>query len=138
MNTQTKVRATAGFTLLEILVATTIMGIAVVSLMSSLSTSMRNATHITQADRVSQIARNKMEELVADPGLPFQGTLQGQIDESTGWTAQMSPFEMPPRVQPGTVILQRIALVVWWKNGSNDRQYPLEAYRIVSVPRPAQ
>ena len=32
-----------GFTLLEILVATTIMGVAVVGLLSSLSTSMRNA-----------------------------------------------------------------------------------------------
>ena len=58
-----------GFTLLEILVATTIMGIAVVGLMSSLSTSMRNATHITDADRAAQIARNKMSELVVESEL---------------------------------------------------------------------
>ena len=37
-----------GFTLLEILVATTILGFAVVGLLSSLSdSSMRNATHVT-------------------------------------------------------------------------------------------
>lgn len=127
-----------GFTLLEILVATTLMGIAVVGLLSSLSTSMRNATHITDADRASQIARNKMEELLADPGLPFQGNLQGSFDNASGWTAQIGPFEQPPRVQPGVAILQRVFLTVWWTSGSNRREFPLEAFRIVDVPRVAQ
>lgn len=133
-----KKSAQSGFTLLEILVATVIMGIAVLGLLTSLSTSMRNATHVTQADRASQIARNKMEELITDPGLPFQGTLEGQFDESSGWTAQIGPFEAPPQVHPGVAILQRVALVIWWKDGSNNREYPLEAYRIVDVPRVAQ
>jgi len=125
-----------GFTLLEILVATTIMGIAVVGLLSSLSTSMRNATHVSEADRVAQIARNKMEELLVDARLPFQGTMEGAFDNTSGWTAQIGPFEAPPQLQPGVPVLQRIALVVWWKNGENLRRYPLEAYRIAEVPRP--
>jgi general secretion pathway protein I len=131
-------RSQRGFTLLEILVATTLMGIAVVGLLSSLSTSMRNATHITDADKASQIARNKMEELVADPTLPFQGNFDGTFDNASGWSVQVAPFEAPPRVAPGAMILQRIALVVWWTSGSNHREYPLEAYRIVPVPRPTQ
>ena len=65
-----------GFTLLEILVATTIMGIAVVGLLSSLSTSMRSAARVTDADRAAQMARNKMEELMVDGNLPFQGNLE--------------------------------------------------------------
>jgi general secretion pathway protein I len=131
-------RSQRGFTLLEILVATTLMGIAVVGLLSSLSTSMRNATHVTGADKASQIARNKMEELIANPVLPFQASLQGTFDDSSGWTAEIAPFEAPPRVQPGTMVLQRIALSIWWTSGSNRREYPLESYRIVQVPRPAQ
>lgn len=127
-----------GFTLLEIMVATTLMGIAVVGLLSSLSTSMRNAGHITDADRASQLARNQMEELLTDPGLPFQGSLSGNFDNSSGWTADISQFEAPLRVAPGTPILQRISLVVWWHSGSNLRHYPLEAYRITEVPRPQQ
>ena len=127
-----------GFTLLEILVATTLMGIAVVGLLSSLSTSMRNAGHITDADRAAQIARNKMEELLTDPGLPFQGSLSGSFDNASGWTAAIGQFEAPPRIAPGTPILQRISLVVWWHSGANQRQYPLESYRIAIVPRPQQ
>src|ERR1700730_17035731 len=91
-----------GFPLLEILVATTLMGIAVVGLLSSLSTSMRNATHVTDADRASQIARNKMQELLVDPGLPYQGTIQGTFDNASGWAAQVGPFESPPKLLPGT------------------------------------
>jgi len=127
-----------GFTLLEILVATTILGIAVVGLLSSLSTSMRNATHVTDADRAAQLARNKMEELVSDQNLPYQAVLQGTIDDHTGWTAQIAPFEAPPRVGPGAAILQRVSLVIWWTTGGNRREYPLESYRIAEVPRPAQ
>ena len=127
-----------GFTLLEILVATTIMGVAVVGLLSSLSTSMRNATHISDADRAAQLARNKMEELVSDENLPYQAALQGTFDSNTGWKAQIGPFETPPKFGPGAVILQRIALVVYWNSGSNRREYPLEAYRLAEVPRPAQ
>jgi general secretion pathway protein I len=128
----------SGFTLLEILVATTIMGLAVVGLLSSLSTSMHNAGRITDADRAAQVARNKMEELVVDPNLPFQGSLQGAFDNASGWTAQIGPYETPPSVGPGAVVLQRIALTVWWQSGQNQRQFPLESYRIVEVPKPAQ
>ena len=125
----------SGFTLLEILVATTLMGIAVVGLLSSLSTSMRNATHITDADRASQIARNKMEELLADPGLPFQGNLKANSTTRAAGPP-VAPFEAPPRHPTRHAILQRISLVVWWHSGNNLRQYPLEAYRIAEIPRP--
>jgi general secretion pathway protein I len=127
-----------GFTLLEVLVATTIMGIAVVGLLSSMSTSMRTAVRVTDADRAAQIARNKMEELLVDRNLPFQGELQGTFDDASGWSAQIGPFETPPQVVPGAIILQRIGLVVWWRSGGNVRQFPLEAYRTAEVPRPVQ
>jgi type II secretion system protein I len=128
----------AGFTLLEVLVATTILGLAVVGLLSNLSTSMRNAAHVSDADRVAQLARNKMEELMVDQNLPYQGAIEGAFDNNISWTAQFGPFEGPPNYGPGAVILQRIALVVHWKNGDNLRQFPVEGYRMVQVPRPAQ
>ena len=54
-----------------------------------------------------------------------------RFDATSGWRAQIGPSETPPRVAPGVPILQRIGLVVWWKSGSNQREYPLEAYRVV-------
>jgi len=51
---------TRGFTLLEVLVATLIMGLAVVGLLSAISTSMRNAARLTDYDRVAMVARPRV------------------------------------------------------------------------------
>jgi prepilin-type N-terminal cleavage/methylation domain-containing protein len=45
-----------GFTLLEMLVATLIMGIAVIGLMTEITASMRNATRVTNRDRAVLLA----------------------------------------------------------------------------------
>jgi Tfp pilus assembly protein PilV len=49
------------------LVATLIMGIAVIGLMSEITASMRNATRVTNRDRAALLARSKMDELLLDP-----------------------------------------------------------------------
>ena len=56
-----------GFTLLEMIVATMIMGIAVVGLMSGISSTTRNAARLRDYDRVVQLARLRMNDLLADP-----------------------------------------------------------------------
>ncbi len=55
-----------GFTLLEMLVATAIMGIAVVALLANISTSMQNASRLTDYDRAALLAKRKMDELLLD------------------------------------------------------------------------
>ena len=69
-----------GFTLLEVMVATTVMGIAVVTLMSALSGSVRNATRLTDYDRAALVARAKMDSLLVDPNLPHQTVLDEPLD----------------------------------------------------------
>ena len=96
-----------GFTLLEMLVATAIMGIAVVGLMANLSASLRNAARLTDYDRAALLAHEKMDELLLDTRLPKLGTLQGDFDPAltgsapAGWTARIAPFEVPPDAPPG-------------------------------------
>jgi len=55
----------AGFTLLEVLVATVIMGIAVAGLIAGLSQSVRNAARLSDYDRAAMLARTKMNESCA-------------------------------------------------------------------------
>ena len=47
-------KARAGFTLLEVLVATVIMGIAVTGLIVGLSQSVKNASRLAEYERLSQ------------------------------------------------------------------------------------
>src|SRR5258708_16954072 len=102
-----------GFTLLEVLVATTIMGIAVVSLLSALSSSMRNAARVTEYDRVALVARRKVDELLLMPRMPRNQVLEGPLEPALdggfqgGWRAPLTPFEAPPVLQPGMPALGR-------------------------------
>jgi general secretion pathway protein I len=113
-----------GFTLLEMLVATVVMAIAVTGLMSALSTSMRNAAKLTEYDRASMMARSKMDELIAQPRLP-----RGPILEGPGWRAKVTPFETAPGAGPGAPVLDRIEVEVNWMAGEQRKTFTLEGYR---------
>lgn len=129
-----------GFTLLEMMVATLIMGIAVVGALSSFSTSLGNASRLTQHDRAAVLARQAMDELLLDPRLPKLTPLQGAFEPAlaggvqAGWTAQITPFEAPPNAPPGSEILERIELTVWWMDGARRRTLSLDGYRRGRLP----
>jgi type II secretion system protein I len=133
-----------GFTLLEVLVATVIMGVAVAGLIAGLSQSVRNASRLTDYDRAALLARTKMNDLLVDANLPFDGTIEGKFDADqssgvpAGWRAALRPFDLPPNAGPGTMILQRIALELWWQPASGTRRtMQLESYRPARIPVPA-
>jgi general secretion pathway protein I len=124
-----------GFTLLEVLVATLIMGIAVVGLLSAISGSTRSAARLTDHDRAALLARTKMEDLLVNRLPPSVGILQGPFDPALmgglqgGWRARFSLFEMPPAPGPGTLVLERVELEVWWMSGEQRRTFALEGFR---------
>jgi general secretion pathway protein I len=137
------VKKQAGFTLLEVLVATTIMGIAVAGLIAGLSQSVRNASRLADYDRAAMLARTKMNDLILDPGLPFTGKISGRFDEEqsggveSGWEASLRPFESQPNAGPGAVILQEVALEIWWKPLTGTRRtIQLAGYRRATIPVP--
>ncbi len=124
-----------GFTLLEVMVATLIMAIAVTGLLSALSTSMRNAARLTDYDRAMLMARQKMDELLLDKKLPDNQPIHGTWDSSvTGgealeWRAVVTPFEKPEHSVTGTPILERIELQIGWNRGAGPRVFSLEGFR---------
>lgn len=132
-----------GFTLLEVLVATVIMGIAVTALIAGLSQSVKNADRLRDYDRASMLARAKMNDLLLDNALPFEGTAEGAFpsDQSggiaSGWKVSLRPFDAPPNAGPGMVILQEVALDVWWEPAFGGRRdLRLQSYRPQRIPTP--
>jgi general secretion pathway protein I len=124
-----------GFTLLEVLVATMVMAIAVSGLLGALSTSMRNAARLTERDRAALLAKQKMDELLLVQRLPKMVPIEGQFDPAetggleSGWRARVSPFEMQMPPAPGQGFLERIELEVWWKTGDDIRKFAMDGYR---------
>ena len=129
-----------GFTLLEVLVSTLIMGVAVVGLISAISGSVSNVSRLTDYDRAALLAQQKMDELLLEPSPPAEGkfdpALSGGVE--AGWRARLELFEAPPGAQPGSTVLERLQLEVWWTAApGRQRKLSLEGFRraVMRAPR---
>lgn len=124
-----------GFTLLEVMVAALIMAIAVTGLLSALSTSLRNAARLTEYDRAVILARQKMDELILAVNVPAMTPIDGVWTPEmtgatpTGFRALITPFDVPPLARPGTQILERVQLEVWWMSAGKRRTFTIEGFR---------
>ena len=124
-----------GFTLLEVLIATLIMAIAVTGVLSALSTSLRNGARLTDYDRAVLLARQKMDELILSTTAPTMTPIDGVWppemtgQNPTGFRALITAFEAPPGAKPGIAILERVQLEVWWMNGEKRKTFQLEGFR---------
>jgi general secretion pathway protein I len=123
----------SGFTLLEVLVAALVMGIAVSGILAGLAGAARNASRLTAYDRATVVAREKMDELLADRDAPRNQELEGLLDPSQagetkmGWRARVSPFEKLYGI--GGWGVDRIELEVWWMQGEARHSFALEGFR---------
>ncbi|HTW67138.1 MAG TPA: prepilin-type N-terminal cleavage/methylation domain-containing protein [Bryobacteraceae bacterium] len=131
-----------GFTLLEVLVATVVMAIAVGGLMSAISSSLRNAARLTDHDRAVLLGRQKMDELLVSTGLekgvPFEGTWGPEVTGGVnmGWIARLTPFEIPHGSRGvGTPFIERVELEIWWMNGAQRRSFRLEGFHRAAMTR---
>ena len=122
-----------GFTLLEMIVATTVMAIAVVGLLSGIAGAARNAARLREYERVVQLARMQMDFLLVDRTVSGarDGTFEAQQTGGVeaGWQSRVSVSEAPPNPAPGQPVLDRIELEVWWMQGDERRTFTVDGYR---------
>jgi general secretion pathway protein I len=136
---RSQARSQSGFTLLEVLVATAIMAIAVAATLGALSTSTHNVGRLTDYDRATLLAKTKMDELLADQTIPRKIPIEGMFDPArisgvtAGWRARVTPFEVAPGAGPGRWVLDRIELQIWWFTGPTQaptrHEFTLEGFR---------
>jgi hypothetical protein len=118
--------------LLEVLVATAIMAIAVIGLLSLISGSLANAARVQEYDRAAMLARHKMGELMVSEPLSLNADLSGDFDEASGWKARVEPFESLPG--SGQAILAQIHLEIWWRSEGRRRTVAFDSYRRLVRP----
>ena len=113
-----------GFTLLEVLVATVILAVAIAGLMSALSGSLRVAGRLTDYDRAAMLARRKMEEIIAEQAHAAQHGSAGRVRSRRRRTARRRDGEsvsLPSRFlrirRREMPIVDRFEVQVWWMNG---------------------
>lgn len=80
----------SGFTLLEVVVAMTIVGLGVVTLLEIFSLGFRLGARSSATTERIAYGRQAMEEILARRNLP-EGTDQGSLDAERRWTLQVRP-----------------------------------------------
>jgi prepilin-type N-terminal cleavage/methylation domain-containing protein len=133
----------AGFTLLEVLFAMTLMGLVVVSAFSALQSAVNAELRSQDAGRIALLARRQMDALTLNHLLPKGQVVEGRFPQAwipgaeAGWRATVSPYEstaMPPAApEPGARMLERIALEVWVRRGGKERVERFETFRSAIV-----
>jgi general secretion pathway protein I len=118
----------AGFTLLEALIAIVILALSLSALLSLYSTGLRGINAIDDQLRARLLAQSVMAELSYDRALR-PGTLEGRF-ERFAWTLSVTPFDTgdtEPR-QPGPWTVYQLALTVSWPYG---RRFELQTLRML-------
>jgi general secretion pathway protein I len=116
-------RKTAGFTLLEVVVALAILAAGLLGLMELLSGSLRLSGGARDVNAASVYASQRLEEALLLPA-PAEGTETGLFGEKYRWTTRTSFLPMEDPFRP-----VRIQVTVSWNEGERERAINVVAIR---------
>jgi general secretion pathway protein I len=114
-----------GFTLLEVLLATMIIGSVFVAVVGLLSQSLRNIERMNPQDAAIAHAREKMNAILVSETLEPQ-TSSGRWDDGYRWEAQISFLQPSSSIRAGSSTLFRIHLQVRWGEEAVPKTYVVE------------
>ncbi len=122
-----------GISLLEMIVAIALLGLAVTGLLSMLDSSLAGAAMTREYERAAMLAKTRMNELLTMRPIPLGTPLRGRFGEASGWEAVARPVAGFGTSATGSR-LARIDLKIWWESGAERKSIDLEGYRRVRIP----
>jgi general secretion pathway protein I len=125
-----------GFTLIEVLVAMTIMAMAFGILFSLSSRSLDGMRRARDVERRIEFARSKLAELRLVDRIDVGDNASGSMDDSTKWHIEVLPFIAPvsegPNRSADSVV--RIRLSLEWQGRSEPQEWSIDSYRFIRPP----
>jgi len=83
-----------GFTLLEVLVAFTMLAVTFATVMQIIAGSARSTVKASQNTKIAMLAQSKLDELGLFELLE-EGNTSGDFDHTTSWQLEIIPFDVP-------------------------------------------
>ena len=122
-----------GFSLLEMAVATLLIGLAATALLGTVGDSLAAVQSARDFERASELARNSLDELLAAGQLPIGEEIGGTEGERFGWRAKAEIADRFGKDTAGRA-LARIRLEVWWISGGQRRAASFETLARTGSP----
>jgi prepilin-type N-terminal cleavage/methylation domain-containing protein len=141
------VKRESGFTLLEVLIALTIMAVGVALALSVISGSLGNIRKVRANTRLIDRAQSVMELALLDEKIVGAATLNGDYEDGTRWNVVITQVEMPPPTTPLPVgipqAMQQMPLVLSYvvsimEPNSTTPQFQLQTLKLINPPNPIQ
>jgi prepilin-type N-terminal cleavage/methylation domain-containing protein len=107
-----------GFTLLETLVAVTLLGLVIAAIAAGFSGSLRNIGRSEDYQRAVLLARAQMHELLALPEWKDGQSWSAQWNRDYRWTAKVERVPEQAGAPPRNRDLMRLVLIARWKSKS--------------------
>jgi prepilin-type N-terminal cleavage/methylation domain-containing protein len=127
----------AGFTLLEVVVAMTIVGIGVVTLLEIFSLGLRLGSRSSAATEAMVYGRQAMDEILLRRKIE-EGAQQGVLNDQTRWRLGIEPVREPPETLALSSAweLKEITLAMRVTEAGKDRPVELRTYRLFRKNNP--
>jgi len=120
----------AGFTLLESLVALSVLAISLGVIYQIFGTSLRNMRYAKEYSHAQMYAESKLSEV--GKGIPVkEGNYEGRFDQKYSWTLSVKPIS---GVSENDVIAKfRIYFIVLWDSSRGQRSIEITTHRLSVV-----
>ena len=126
----------AGISLLEVLMAISLLGISFATIFSGLSAALRTTDRLERFDRGNEFATKKLSELVLDPSVADGEVRSGVSPSGIWWRARTQLVDTRPLSDPKKPAqLVRIILEVSWRTRSGWQGLNLETLKLC-IPEP--
>lgn len=121
-----------GFTLIEVVIALAILGVALTVIIELFSGGLRLGRASVEYTKAVNFARMKMEEIAIKPNIQ-EGTDEGEFDPTYRWQVEIKKMDLlsaqKDRDLNPPVELFQVKVNVLWKSGSKERSAIFETYR---------
>ena len=131
-------RNIVGFTLLEILVAIAIMGIALLCIIQLFGGALKNAKMAQDYSTAAILCSEKMEEVLLNPSIEEKEEA-GEFDEpyrNFRWTVKISLFNDEEVIdEDSNIRLYKIEVKVFWREKNKEKSFTLTTLRCVKIEK---
>jgi prepilin-type N-terminal cleavage/methylation domain-containing protein len=127
-----------GFTLIEVLVAMTVLGLGFGVLFSLSARSLDGMRRARDTERRFEFARAKLAEIRLVPRIKIGDRASGSLEDGTQWTAEVFPFVQPvkegPFANPNGIA--RIHFSMEWQGRNQPLHWEVDTYHSITEVGP--